>query len=125
MKVEIKDLENAALLYAVLLSLGYSITKEQSGMFWCMHKAEQYVNSWLEEYPDIINWEFVIPVIEKHRIEFEWINKGTRLCAILTDCNGQTHFGYGKDYIEATLKCICVSKLGLTVDIPQELLNSL
>ena len=120
--IKINELTGKGLLYAVLISIGYNITKEQNGMFWCMHDSQQYINSWLEEYPSITTWEYIIPFIEKNKIEYEWVNKGTRLCATLTDCNGKNHYGYGKDYIESTLKCLITNFYGEYIEIPQEFL---
>jgi len=125
-RVNVNDLEGHSLVYATLSLSGYDLRSQGEGKFWAVYpfnKEKDYtIETDLGINFEVLSWDFVSKIIERERVEFEWVNKGRRLCATIYNKSGIPSFGYGKDYIDATLRCFCEYKGGEEILIPEELL---
>ena len=119
MKVKVSELTGAALNWAVSVCQGY--TPFSDGISWIVDVAGQY-----QQLPNYsTDWAQGGPIIEREGIE---VRKGNPLYFPQGNENGDFYEPlwiagkhHGQTPLIAAMRCYVASKLGDTVDVPEEL----
>ena len=92
-------------------------TSELTGaaLDWAVAMAENWAGADFEVRPYSTNWAQGGPIIEREKIGL--LPSGNAYY----ERNGGTYYSYGPTPLIAAMRCYCASKLGDTVEIPEEL----
>lgn len=129
MKVKTSELKGNALCYAVcLIELPHLVWNETIGLH---HASDQVVVPSLPSpdcYSPFTSWGMVGPIIEREEISI----RVNRPCSAgreweaspsITAKGAGGRWGYGPSPLIAAMRCYVASKLGDTVEIPDELIG--
>lgn len=114
-KIKTQDLTGPALDWAVAKCEGHNVRKQWSGFLFLMDIERQ-----IAEWKPSTAWAQGGPIIERERIAMK-----PNGCLEEWHANTQKYFDtwqYGPTPLVAAMRCYVASKLGDTVDIPNELL---
>jgi hypothetical protein len=111
MKTLTRDLVESALDYAVLIAEGY--TKSGCSVIW----TPGLDGIVLRQSMRVAVWSTAGPIIERERLQIrssheDWIALTYK----------QDKWSYGSTPITAAMRCFVLSRLGKSVDVPEELL---
>ena len=131
MKTKTSDLTGPALDWAVAMAEGDKVFRPRVGRPTDWDKADdrwvvraQVANvAWFADYTynPSTNWSQGGPIIEREKLDVMWC--GDRWCAYAMTPDKETQLvDEGPTPLIAAMRCFVASKLGDTVDIPEELL---
>ena len=100
-----------------------------SALDWAVAKAEGKnvdpwhgaLMRWLKDHRYSTNWSQGGPIIERERIGFKYTGTAMEFVAWLNGGLSTKHDCYGPTPLIAAMRCYVASRLGDTIDIPEEL----
>lgn len=125
MKIKTRDLEGAALDWAVAMCEGYDDIKRNPHAFddrWIIRKtSDPHQRHWLDEYSPSTKWAQGGPIIERLGI-------GVRKVKAIKTWHWEAALAfpskapsYGPTPLVAAMRCLVSAKLGDEIDVPEEL----
>lgn len=120
MKLQTRELEGSALNWAVATCEQLNIFSLIGGAVWVRIQCSQSGLAVDDVYSPSTNWAQGGPIIERERIRIDcpW-NPGPFIAACKID--GTTAWIKGDTVLTAAMRCYVASKMGDTVEVPDEL----
>jgi hypothetical protein len=126
-EMKTSELIGPALDWAVAMSEGATNLYFDTVACWwfTLNGADRVLSSgWSEKqnYCPSTDWRYGGPLLKPNRISLTQKHSGWVIACIYDSNDEPTHMQLAEDPLIAAMRCLCASKLGDTVQVPQELL---